>query len=261
MDEQVYSLTRELAEVGRLSEDDDVAMVLERLVGRAVRTIPGCHHVTVTVATAEDRLETVAGAEVASLCHASSEAQPWPGPILDAVRYREPRRVDDAQTEQRWQGFGQRMQQAGFRSCLALPMPAQRHPLVGFTLFSRRSHQFTDHALDLVLLFALHAGTAFDNASLYHDARQLIDHLHIALATRETIGQAQGILMRRLSCNADTAFNVLRRISQHHNVKLREVAAEIADAQRRGALDSFLSDSLTVVGSGHHKGPETADAE
>jgi GAF domain-containing protein len=140
-------------------------------------------------------------------------------------------------------------------------MPAQRHPLVGFTLFSRHAHQFTEHTLDLVLLFALHAGTAFDNASLYHEARQLIDHLHTALATREAIGQAQGILMRRLSCDTGTAFNVLRRISQHHNVKLRKVARQIADAQQRGVLDSFLSDRFTAAGSGHHSGPTTADGE
>lgn len=243
MDDQVYSLAHELAEVGRLSEDENVTMVLERLVGRAVRTIPGCDHVTITVGV-EEKVETVAGAEATSLCHSLSEATPWPGPILEAVRYREPRRVDDADTEQRWPGFSDRMREAGFRSCLALPMPVRRQPLVGFTLFSRRAHQFTDQALDLVLLFALHAGTAFDNASLYDDARQLIDHLHSALATREAIGQAQGILMRRFSCDANTAFGQLRRISQDRNIKLREVALNMVDAQKHGKLDSFLPDWL-----------------
>lgn len=241
MDDEVYSLAQELAELGRLSESDDVTAVVERLVKRAARTIPGCDHVTVTVRTVKDRLETVAGGEVASLVHSTSETEPWPGPILDAVLYREPRRVDDAENDQRWEGFPQRMQEAGFRSCLALPMPTQRHPRVGFTLFSTQPYQFIDQSLDLVLLFALQAGTTIDNASLYNDARRLIDNLHEALATRDILGQAKGILMRRLPCDADTAFDLLRRISQHHNVKLRHVAADITKAQESGTLDSALS--------------------
>nr|WP_293004512.1 GAF domain-containing protein [Mycobacterium sp.] len=104
--------------------------------------------------------------------------------------YREPRRVDDAHTEERWEGFRDRMAQAGFRSCLALPVPTQRHPRVGFTLLAGSPHQFGDHVLDLVLLFALQGGAAVDNAALSGDARQLIDQLHEALATRETIGRA-----------------------------------------------------------------------
>lgn len=250
MNDELFSLARELTEVGRLTEDDDVSSVCKRLVSRAVRTIPGCHHVTITVGVGDDKLETVAGGEVAPLSHSPAEAQPWPGPILDVVRYREPRRVDDVTIEQRWQGFPERMQQAGFRSCMALPMLAQRHPFVGFTLFSRHPHQFSDHALDLGLLFALHAGTAFDNVSLYRDSRQLVDHLHTALAAHADIGQAKGVLMHRMSWDADTAFDVLRRFSQHHNVKLRKVAADIVQAQEAGTLDSALSRWLVGIGLG-----------
>lgn len=259
MDEQIYALAQELVEVGRLRDNDDVTGVVERLVTRAAQTIPGCDHVTVTVRIA-DKLETVAGEEVASLVHTRSEEEPWPGPILDAVLYREPRRVDDVGTDQRWEGFQQRMQEAGFRSCLALPMPTQRHPRVGFTLFSTRSHQFSDLAMDLVLLFALQAGTAIDNASLYNDARQLIDHLHEALMTREVIGEAKGILMRRLPCDGDTAFDILRRISQHHNIKARKVAADIVDSQQRGRLDSALMRWFTNTGSNRRFGDPGCEA-
>lgn len=260
MDEQIYALAQELVEVGRLRDSDDVTGVVERLVTRAAQTIPGCDHVTVTVRIAADKLETVAGGEVASLAHTGSEEKPWPGPILDAVLYREPRRVDDVETEQRWEGFQQRMQEAGFRSCLALPMPTQRHPRVGFTLFSTRSHQFSDLALDLVSLFALQAGTVIDNASLYNDARQLIEHLHESLATREVIGQAKGILMRRLPCDDETAFDVLRRISQHHNIKVRKVAADIVDSQQRGRLDSALMRWFMNSGSNHRFGDPGSEA-
>ena len=53
-----------------------------------------------------------------------------------------------------------------------------------------------------------------------------------AVATRTTIGQAQGILMERFDIDADQAFSVLRRYSQAENVPLREVAARLVDDRR-----------------------------
>lgn len=241
MNDELHSLSRELAEVSRLLDDDDVSSVLDRLVGRAVRTIPGCEHATVTVELGTDRLETVAGAEIAAVAHTADEPTAWHGPIFEAVRYREPRRVEDADTEQRWAGFGERMRGAGFRSCLALPLPAHRNPSVGCTLFSSRPNQFTKHEMDLVLLFALHAGSTFDNAALYDHSRQLVDHLHTALITRDTIGQAKGLLMGHYLCDSDAAFARLRQASQQYNFKVRDLAAALIAAQQEGGLDGLLS--------------------
>ena len=48
--------------------------------------------------------------------------------------------------------------------------------------------------------------------------------LTTALDTRKLIGQAQGILMERLSIDADRAFEYLVRESQDRNVRLRVIA-------------------------------------
>jgi AmiR/NasT family two-component response regulator len=40
-----------------------------------------------------------------------------------------------------------------------------------------------------------------------------------------------GILMERHRLSEDDAFNVLRRISQHHNIKLRDVAQRVRTQQ------------------------------
>ncbi len=54
-------------------------------------------------------------------------------------------------------------------------------------------------------------------------------NLQTALLSREIIGQAQGILMERERITADQAFDLLRRSSQHLNLKLRDVAQELVD--------------------------------
>jgi len=57
-------------------------------------------------------------------------------------------------------------------------------------------------------------------------------HLWTAVEARNRIGQAQGILMQRYSIDPDTAYAYLRRLSQHGNIRLRDIAAQIiADAQ------------------------------
>ena len=56
-----------------------------------------------------------------------------------------------------------------------------------------------------------------------------VENLRAALTSRDVIGQAQGILIERERITADQAFGVLRRTSQHLNIKLREVAQYVVD--------------------------------
>jgi AmiR/NasT family two-component response regulator len=46
---------------------------------------------------------------------------------------------------------------------------------------------------------------------------------------RKVIGIAMGILMERYSIDPDRAFTVLQRYSQTNNIKLRDVAQQVAD--------------------------------
>ncbi len=62
------------------------------------------------------------------------------------------------------------------------------------------------------------------------DCRAEVEGLRQALETRDVIGQAKGILMASEGTTADEAFDILRRASQRLNVKVRDVAAQIATA-------------------------------
>ena len=49
-------------------------------------------------------------------------------------------------------------------------------------------------------------------------------HLKIAIASRDVIGQTNGLLMATLNCCADDAFAILKEQSQRLNIGLREIA-------------------------------------
>ena len=57
-------------------------------------------------------------------------------------------------------------------------------------------------------------------------AEQIV-HLEMALAHRDVIAQAKGIIMATTRCTADRAFELLVRQSQHQNRKLLDIAGEI----------------------------------
>ena len=71
------------------------------------------------------------------------------------------------------------------------------------------------------------------------------DQLHVdemallasAIESRDTIGQAKGVIMVTMSCSADEAFRLLKEQSQHENRKIVEVAAEIAAHASRKRAD------------------------
>ena len=65
------------------------------------------------------------------------------------------------------------------------------------------------------------------NALDLQTVSQLNAQLQQALASREIIGEAKGIIMERQSCTRDEALDILRRASQWENRKLRDRAEEL----------------------------------
>jgi GAF domain-containing protein len=235
----MLTLAQELAEITRLVEDDDLETTLQRYVDRVVRTVDGCQHASITI-DSKGGPETVAGGSEPLLTYPGGLGGDEPSPVLEVLRYREPRRLPDVGTDERWPEFGARMAKAGYHSALALPLDTRTEPAAAFVLFSREPDRFADTSYDLVLLFALQAGVVLDNASLYQDSQNLVRHLREALGTRSVIGQAQGLLMHRHGYDVAAAFTALRTASQNHNTKLREVARILVEAQLGEDLDPTL---------------------
>ncbi|SCF92897.1 ANTAR domain-containing protein [Streptomyces sp. Cmuel-A718b] len=74
-------------------------------------------------------------------------------------------------------------------------------------------------------LFASHAAVALSGARIHDQLVQAVD-------TRHVIGEAMGILMAGRRLTEDQAFDVLRRFSEEHNIKLREVARQVTELGR-----------------------------
>ena len=62
------------------------------------------------------------------------------------------------------------------------------------------------------------------------DLERRVDNLERALQTQRLIGTLIGILAHRYGCTTDESWALVLRISQHTNLKVREVARVFVDA-------------------------------
>jgi len=143
------------------------------------------------------------------------------GPCRTAIWEREPVHIPDMATEDRWPRFAAAATEAGVGAMLCFQLFVHGDNLGALNLYAPTAHAFTDESQSIGLVFAAHAAVAL--AAAQHE-----QHLHTALAHRDIIGQAKGIVMERFHLDADQAFALLARLSQEANTKLHDVAARIA---------------------------------
>ncbi len=91
-----------------------------------------------------------------------------------------------------------------------------------------RLHELIDRLVETA------ATAADDVVDVQRAHSEVVLNLEIAVAARDLIGQAKGILMATMRCNADTALEQLIAQSKRENRKLVQVAAEIVRQAERG---------------------------
>jgi hypothetical protein len=144
---------------------------------------------------------------------------------------------DDLAHDPSWTLFGPAAAALGAASVFAVGLfpVGETRPLRGaLNFYSRRTGGFSQVDREAAVLLAAHVSTALAYITVTEAAQLRDTQFQVALDSRDVIGQAKGILMERRGLRADEAFDVLRRASQDLNVKLRDVAATLAE--RRAEL-------------------------
>jgi hypothetical protein len=180
------------------------------------------------------------------------------GPCLDAIAHRLIFYADDLGRDLRWLHFAPQAVKSGVRSVLALPLSADAQ-VGALNLYARYPSAFgvVDRAKAAILVSL--ASHALSVAYSHENEERRTANLHAALASRETIGEALGILMERERITADQAFDILRRASQHLNLKLREVAEKLVETGEQpdtGPPHGNVQSSGTSVDGGSRVGSQ-----
>lgn len=204
---------------------------LQQVVDLAAETIEGCDFAGVFL-LGGDSITTPVHTDPLVVEIDALQRQCEEGPCLAAIGHATTHYAGDLADDVRWPCFGPRATALGVRSALAVSLSADG-TLGALNLYARCFHAFgvVDRAKGVIL--AALAGLALSSAAAHDAEERRLDNLQHALVTREVIGQAQGILMERERITPDQAFDVLRRASQHLNIKLRDVAQALVETGER----------------------------
>jgi GAF domain-containing protein len=121
--------------------------------------------------------------------------------------------------------------EAGFASCLVLPLRTDRQSAGAVALYGHEPNVFRGAAHDIALLVAAQGGTAVHNAALYGTCRRMVESLHAGLESRAVIEQAKGVLHAELGVSPEEAFGLLSRYSQNTNQRVRKISAGLVQGR------------------------------
>jgi GAF domain-containing protein len=209
-------------------DEESLEAVLRLVVCLSTAALPGTDATDVMVLRSSG-LETVGAFDnCRDLDDVQSRSQR--GPCYVAMREAETVDATVHATSSRWPEFAQVATAGGFGAVLALPLRTPNRVIGSLGLFSRHRQGFDDDTRVAAALFADRAAVALANAIAFTAADLLNRHLGEALASRDLIGRAKGILMERHGCGDNGAFDRLRHESQTTHRKLRDVAQGVAES-------------------------------
>jgi GAF domain-containing protein len=202
---------------------------VRHVVELAVETVSGCHYAGVSLRHSNGRVDTPACTDDLVAKADSLQYELQEGPCLDAIRADDLYVVEDLAHDRRWPNWGPRAAALGFASIVSVRLSTPHGVVGALNLYSRDERAFDDDTVQVAYVYAVHAANALW-------ASQEVEGLRTAMRSRHLIGMAQGVLMERHGLTEDAAFEVLRRYSQIHNIKLREVASQVLSKGDEGPV-------------------------
>jgi hypothetical protein len=141
---------------------------------------------------------------------------------------------------ERWPKFAPEALAAGFRSVNALPLRLRSSVICALNLFHVEPGALRRTDVDAAQALADVATIAILQHRLSHDAQVLNEQLSDALNSRIVIEQAKGMIAERERLSMEDAFAMLRNHARSNNLRLADVAADVAS----GALTASALDRL-----------------
>ncbi len=201
--------------------DTDSDTVIAELAEHAAVEIPGAQYAGVTVTRNAKHIDTPAATHKWPILLDEIQQLHREGPCLTAAWEEKTIHVADLETDDRFPLYRRdALEQTPIRSVMAFQMFIAGETMGALNVYAEEPHAFGQASRDIGLIFAAHSSVAWNSARRDEQFRR-------ALASRDTIGQAKGMIMERYGVDAVQAFEVLRKLSQDSNVPLVQVATEL----------------------------------
>src|SRR3954454_24131323 len=211
---------------GLLSQQRDFSELLHAIAELAVSRIPGAEDCSVTLTSGSARYSPASAGDLARRLD-ENQFNLGQGPCLDAGSSGEMLVIADVDEDDRWPAYLSLATVIGLGSSVSVPLPLQQEYLGAFNFYSRSPHAFYTDSIHVSQRLAAHVATVMSRTRLTDSVSEAAEQLQDSMHTRVVIEQAKGILMAARQCTSSDAFEHLRRIAQHEQRLLADVAASI----------------------------------
>ncbi|ODR06839.1 response regulator receiver protein [Mycobacterium sherrisii] len=220
------TVVAQLAElIANLERDGtDTVLGLRELIENGTRHVLGSHCAGITLADAK-AVTTVAATHAYATELDRVQHRYREGPCVTAAWEHHTMHVADLGADHRWPRYRQyALDHTPVRSVLSYELFVEGNSTGALNFYGERPHAFTADSVELGGVFATHVALAWSMMRRH-------DQFRSALASRDLIGQAKGIVMERFNLDAVEAFELLTRLSQQSNVRVADLARSLIDSE------------------------------
>jgi hypothetical protein len=208
---------------------NDVQSTLARVTSAAVSIIDGVDYADIMLIS-DGQAGSVAPTDPVMTKLDAAQMRHDAGPCLDAAVADSMIRCGDLECDVRWPEFTSEALAAGIRGVLSFQLFTHQGGAGALNLFSRGRDSVGAEGVAVGAMLATHAAVV-----LMSSDRQR--QFESALASRDLIGQAKGVLMAKLAVDAVRAFDLIVKQSQNTNTTVRVVAQQVIDAYATDGAD------------------------
>ncbi|WP_197381758.1 GAF and ANTAR domain-containing protein [Mycolicibacterium mengxianglii] len=220
-------LARRLGDIAvEFQSKRDAESTLQAIVEGAVAVVPGARWAGISLIRGRSvEARVPSDPLVAELDTLQSQFDD--GPCLDALRDHHTVLIDDMAAESRWPRFTQAAVARGVGSLLSFQLFVQEENLGALNLYAGVAGAFSDDSVVVGQLLAQHASVALAGSAA-------TAQLSSAVASRDIIGQAKGILMYRENLSGTDAFTLMVETSKATNIKVVDIARWLVEEHEAG---------------------------
>jgi ANTAR domain/GAF domain len=206
--------------------------LLNMLLESAVEAL-GFDAATVS-ARKDDDLATIGATDQSVIALDVAQYEAGEGPCVAVLEPHDPIYVDDIFADERWEHFRHTAEQLGVETSLSLHVPVDsEHMSASLNLYAKRRLDLGTDTVRLALTYAEQLAATILTVDAHRATARLAHNMAEAMRSRAVIEQAKGILMADHRLTEDEAFLKLVKLSQHSNIKVRDVARRLVEERSR----------------------------
>jgi GAF domain-containing protein len=193
---------------------------LQTVTASSVDLIDGVETADILLISGADLFRSVAATSPLAVDIDDLQQRFREGPCVDAAVGHSMVVCNDLREDPRWPRFSEAAVAVGVHSLMSFQLYTHDGRMGALNLFGLKPDAFTVEVEAIGAMLATHAAIAL----IANDAQL---QFQSALASRDIIGQAKGMIMERFNVDAVRAFELLTKLSQSSNTRVAEIAEEI----------------------------------